>query len=409
MLSGETAVGKHPVEAVRRMGSIAEATEEALYPFDRPGASPSTDDDDALARDCSHRCAGRAAKREQRPSSCSPRAAPPQRSSPTIDLALSSSPSRAEIATMRRLQLIWGVQPFLVPLATSAANLMEQAERFIVARQWASSGDNIVFVLGPKLAPGADHSIKLRRLAMTSNTNRIDISPRIISDSRGNPTVEVEVHIGGVSTIASAPAGKTKGGDEAVTVPIERAIANVRDVIAPFVREAAVDLMSHAGLIDVERRLIERAGANCQDLGANALLPVSIALWRAAAALHGQQLFQYIRAFEPELASTSRVRLFSNVLNGGYHALKKGEALGTDRFEIQELQIVPQSATTYREALAMAERVDVVFEHAAGERFRRRACRPCRRSGPDCARARRQHPGARPVDGGHQARRLRAR
>ncbi len=202
-----------------------------------------------------------------------------------------------------------------------------------------------------------------------TNTNAIEIQARDIPDSRGDSTVEVEVHIGGIVAVASAPAGKTKGGDEARTVPTAKALANIRDTIVPLIRQKNVDLRTHAGLVDVERALIERAGANCADLGANALLPVSIALWRAAAALQAMPLHAYIRANEPELAGKGRVRLFSNVLNGGYHALKSGEELGKDRFEFQEMQIVPQSAPSYREALAMCERVDAALSALLVERF----------------------------------------
>ena len=204
-----------------------------------------------------------------------------------------------------------------------------------------------------------------------SRTGSLSILARAILDSRGDSTVEVEMSIGGVTESASVPAGKTKGGDEARTVPTETALANVRDVILPLVRAADVDLATHAGLIAIERKLIERAGPSCADVGANALLPVSIALWRCAAALHRLPLHRYLRTHEPELASTSRVRLFSNVLNGGFHALKKkdGEVLGRDRFEIQEMQIIPLGAPTYREALAMAERVDGSLESRLTAKF----------------------------------------
>ena len=127
------------------------------------------------------------------------------------------------------------------------------------------------------------------------NTSQIEIQARRISDSRGDATVEVEVRLGGVSAIGRAPAGKTKGGDEARTAPVDAAIASVREVIEPLARRAKVDLASHAGLIALERALIERAGPNCRDLGANALLPVSIGLWRTAATLQGLEL--YLGAF----------------------------------------------------------------------------------------------------------------
>lgn len=206
-------------------------------------------------------------------------------------------------------------------------------------------------------------------LSTTQPDRRIDLTPCAITDSRGDPTVEVELRNGSIRVVASVPAGKTKGGDEARTVTVEQALANVRDIIQPLLWGLAPDLRSHASLIAVEKALIEKAGPNCTELGANALLPVSIALWRCAAMMHGLPLYQYIRNFEPELANTNRVKLFSNVLNGGYHALRKGEVLGRDRFEFQEMQIVPQTATSYREALSMCEQVDLTLTKRIGERF----------------------------------------
>lgn len=199
----------------------------------------------------------------------------------------------------------------------------------------------------------------------------IAIHPRTIADSRGQPTVEVEIHFGDVSARASAPAGKTRGGDEAQTVAADAAVAQIRDFITPHLLQQKVDLSSHDGLLEAERALIAQGGPNCKTIAANALLPVSIALWRCAAGQHGLELFQYIRKFEPELAGPGRVRLFSNVLNGGYHALKEaaGEVLGRDRFEFQEMQIVPQSATAYREALAMLEQVDAALAELLARRF----------------------------------------
>lgn len=152
-------------------------------------------------------------------------------------------------------------------------------------------------------------------------------------------------------------------------MPTEQAVTSIEQVIAPLVRSAAVDLSTHQGLLSLERRLIERAGPNCRDLGANALLPVSIALWRAAAALHGQELYAYIREFEPELAGQGRVRLFSNVLNGGYHAPKEGEVLGRDRFTFQEMQVVPRDPPSYRAALTILEKIDATLKALLISRF----------------------------------------
>ena len=162
-------------------------------------------------------------------------------------------------------------------------------------------------------------------------TSALEVDARVIKDSRGDDTVEATVRLGSHSGTASVPAGKTKGGDEAVAVPAAVAVTTVKETIASLLRSTDADLASHAGLLVAERALLERGGENRRDLGANAMLPVSIALWRCAASIAGTPLWRYIRTNEPELASTARVRLFSNVLNGGYHALKAGETLGHDQ------------------------------------------------------------------------------
>lgn len=191
------------------------------------------------------------------------------------------------------------------------------------------------------------------------STATAELLPRPILDSHQQPTVEVVLQVDGVTTVGRAPSGRTRGGDEAVVVGVERALAGVRDVLQPALRCAAADLRDHPALCALERRLIALAGPGCARLGANALLPVSIALWRAAAALHGLELYQYIRRFEPELAGTGRVRLLVGALNGAPHALRRGAAvaLGHQRVGFMEMQVVP-APRPYREALAVAEQVD---------------------------------------------------
>ncbi len=198
-----------------------------------------------------------------------------------------------------------------------------------------------------------------QRGAPAVSTATAELLPRPILDSHQQPTVEVVLQVDGVTTVGRAPSGRTRGGDEAIVVGVERALAGVREVLQPALRGAAADLRDHQALCALERRLIALAGPGCASLGANALLPVSIALWRAAAALHGLELYQYIRRFEPELAGTGRVRLLVGALNGAPHALRRGAAaaLGHQRFGFMEMQVVP-APRPYREALAVAEQVD---------------------------------------------------
>ncbi len=183
-------------------------------------------------------------------------------------------------------------------------------------------------------------------------------------DSRGRPTVQVSLRLGGCEGVGDVPAGASKGEDEARTVPVERALQQVEETILPLLRAQAQDLGSHAGLQALEAALSERAGANCVDLGANATLPVSRALWQLAAALQGQSLAAYLRSNEKALASSRRVLFFMNIFNGGLHALRPqdGEQLGRDRIAIQEIMVVPMQAASYREALAIGERIDAALK-----------------------------------------------
>ncbi len=206
------------------------------------------------------------------------------------------------------------------------------------------------------------------------STATAELLPCPILDSHRQPTVEVVLQVDGVTTVGRAPSGRTRGGDEAIVVGVDRALAGVRDVLQPALRSAAADLRDHQALCALERRLIALAGPGCASLGANALLPVSIALWRAAAALHGLELYQYIRTCEPELAGTGRVRLLVGALNGATHALRRGAAvaLGHQRVEFMEMQVVPAPGP-YRDALAVAEQVDACVRELSLEASSRRS------------------------------------
>ncbi len=190
--------------------------------------------------------------------------------------------------------------------------------------------------------------------------NDLVIEAGKIKDSRGRPTVEVRLRVGGVETVGDVPAGASKGCDEAETVAVDVAIKNVHDVIVPLLRDSGLDLDKHADLIAAERLMIEHAGDNFTKLGANAVLPVSRALWRAAAKLHGSELWKYIRDNEPDVAGTNRVFFYMNIFNGGLHALKKedGEQLGRDRIDVQEIMVVPVATASYAEALDIGEKID---------------------------------------------------
>ncbi len=105
------------------------------------------------------------------------------------------------------------------------------------------------------------------------------IIAREIADSRGNPTVEVELETDKGSFIASCPAGASTGENEAVVVEVQKAIENVNNIIAPKLKGKDVTEQQ-----DIDRTMIELDGTeNKSKLGANAILPVSMAVCRAGA------------------------------------------------------------------------------------------------------------------------------
>ncbi len=165
MLSGETAVGKHPVEVVRRMGTIAETTEQTLYPFDREiHPAPSHTDHDVFAR-VNARIAARAARETNAAAILA------FTDSGATARRLSDERPRAPIlaftrdhGTLRRLALYWGVHPFPMSTGATASELTERALTFVTENRWAGPGDALVFVFGAHLVAGADCSVSLRRI-----------------------------------------------------------------------------------------------------------------------------------------------------------------------------------------------------------------------------------------------------
>ena len=170
---------------------------------------------------------------------------------------------------------------------------------------------------------------------------------REILDSRGDPTVAVDVVLaGGARGTAMVPSGASTGAHEAVELRdgdksryrgkgVRKAVGNVDDVIAPeLMGEDAADQSA------IDKILLELDGTpNKARLGANALLGVSLACARAAANAVGLPLYRYLGG---PLARTLPVPMM-NVLNGGKHA--------TDSADMQEYMLVPIGAKTFREAM----------------------------------------------------------
>jgi enolase len=174
------------------------------------------------------------------------------------------------------------------------------------------------------------------------------VGAREILDSRGNPTVEVEVALDdGTIARAAVPSGASTGAFEAVELRdggkryagkgVTKAVDNVLDVIGP---ELVGSDASEQRLID--QQLIDLDGTpNKERLGANAILGVSLAVARAAADSAGLPLFRYVGGPSAHLLPVPMM----NILNGGAHA--------DSNVDVQEFMIAPIGAPTYAEALAM--------------------------------------------------------
>ena len=181
----------------------------------------------------------------------------------------------------------------------------------------------------------------------------IDVYAREIIDSRGNPTVEVEVYLeSGVMGRAAVPSGASTGEREALELRdgdkdrylgkgVLKAVDNVNEIIA----EALIGWEA-SDQTGVDRKLLEMDGTDFKsNLGANALLGVSMAVAKAAAEDAGLPLYQYIGG-----ANAKELPLpMMNIINGGEHA--------DNNVDIQEFMIMPAGAANFREALRMGAEI----------------------------------------------------
>ncbi len=181
----------------------------------------------------------------------------------------------------------------------------------------------------------------------------VDIIGREILDSRGNPTVEVEVMLeDGTTGIAAVPSGASTGENEAVELRdgdkdrymgkgVQQAIENIETVI--FDNLEGFDATEQ---VDIDKSLIHLDGtANKSNLGANAILGVSMAVAKAAAEYYGLPLYRYLGGINSKVLPVPMM----NILNGGKHA--------DNTVDIQEFMIVPAGAPTFREALRMGAEI----------------------------------------------------
>lgn len=204
----------------------------------------------------------------------------------------------------------------------------------------------------------------------SSRAGELEAEITQIDDSRGRPTVQASLRIGDAVGVGDVPAGASKGEDEAATVECGQALQNIKKIILPMIKKSDLDLRRHESIVQLDQMLVDAAGENFSELGANATLPISRALWQLAAGLRRLSLAAYIRKYEAEVCEVGRrSHLFMNIFNGGLHAMRDGERLGHDRIDIQEIMVVPVGVSNYREGLTVGERIDSVLKDLLVERF----------------------------------------
>ncbi|MFZ0390060.1 MAG: phosphopyruvate hydratase [Calditrichia bacterium] len=184
-------------------------------------------------------------------------------------------------------------------------------------------------------------------------TEILDVLGREILDSRGNPTIEVEVLLeSGFIGTAAVPSGASTGEHEAVELRdlddkrfngkgVLKAVQNVNDVIADEI--IGMDATDQIG---IDGLMIELDGTeNKKTLGANAILGVSMAVAKAAAQALGLPLYQYLGGVNAKTLPAPMM----NILNGGSHA--------DNNVDLQEFMVMPLNAESFREALRMGTEV----------------------------------------------------
>lgn len=181
----------------------------------------------------------------------------------------------------------------------------------------------------------------------------VEVVGREILDSRGNPTIEVEVSLAsGITGRAAVPSGASTGENEAIELRdgdkkryggkgVLKAVKNVNDIIYPEI--VGFDALDQAAL---DNAMIDLDGTETKSkLGANAVLGVSLAAANAAAQFCGLPLFRYIGGTNAKVIPVPMM----NVLNGGAHS--------DAPVDVQEFMICPKGAPTFHEALRMGAEV----------------------------------------------------
>ncbi|KAF9730560.1 hypothetical protein PMIN06_006571 [Paraphaeosphaeria minitans] len=196
------------------------------------------------------------------------------------------------------------------------------------------------------------------------------IHARTVYDSRGNPTVEVDLVSETGLHRAIVPSGASTGSHEACELRdgdkskwggkgVTKAVANVNDIIAPALIKEKIDVKDQSAIDEFLNKL--DGTKNKEKLGANAILGVSMAVAKAAAAEKGVPLYAHIS----DLAGTKKPYVlpvpFQNVVNGGSHA--------GGRLAFQEFMIVPSEAPSFSEAMRQGAEVYQKLKGLAKKRY----------------------------------------
>jgi enolase len=201
--------------------------------------------------------------------------------------------------------------------------------------------------------PLARHAASLKFLYFSMNTTITALTAREILDSRGNPTIEVDVQLAcGALGRAAVPSGASTGEHEALELRdgdknrylgkgVQKAVANVKGKIAPVL--FGFDALDQLG---VDRAMLKLDGTKTKSkLGANAILGVSLATAKAAAAALGQPLYKYLGGPNAKVLPVPMM----NIMNGGAHS--------DAPIDFQEFMIMPIGAKSFAEALRMGAEV----------------------------------------------------
>uniref|UniRef100_A0A672HHK7 phosphopyruvate hydratase n=1 Tax=Salarias fasciatus TaxID=181472 RepID=A0A672HHK7_SALFA len=197
----------------------------------------------------------------------------------------------------------------------------------------------------------------------------VSIVAREILDSRGNPTVEVDLHTGKGLFRAAVPSGASTGIYEALELRdgdktrykgkgVTKAVAHINDTIGPALIQSGINVLEQDKL---DNMMIEMDGTeNKSKFGANSILGVSLAICKAGAAEKGVPLYRHIA----DLAGNSELVLpvpAFNVINGGSHA--------GNRLAMQEFMVLPVGAESFRDALRVGAELYQTLRNVIKEKY----------------------------------------